>query len=233
LNQFAKGRENQTIETFTYVEIESWLSKYTCVYTKQTWLNRLSALFSFCYIRRKYISSNPCDQVERITIGRKFPKTLTVDQSRAALDFIKKDNLRFLRWFTLAHFCGTRPEETDKVEETMIEIKNQRVVMPPEIATPRQVPIPPVALEWLKCGGELPLPLDTRVKYIRRVRDFLGFKTWPQDILRHTAASMMLAKHQDAGKVATWLGNSAKVLTTTYIIIPEPERVEAFYNLYP
>lgn len=236
LYQFSRSTRDLPIEVYTTEIIEDWIGKYESPYTRQTWLNRLSTFFAF-QVRRGRIANNPCDKIERISIGAKFPIILDPSQSEKALHFVRRSIPRFLIWITLTTFCGIRPEEADKITPAMIELKNYRVNMPKEICKggkrPRIVPIPPVAMEWLKFGGDYQIPLRTRQKYIQKIRDFLDLKRWPQDVLRHTAASMMLAKHQDAGKVATWLGNSVKVLLSTYIVTPEPEAVEKFFNLYP
>ena len=47
-------------------------------------------------------------------------------------------------------------------------------------------------------------------------RHTIGFDRWPQDLLRHTAASFLLALYGDAGKVAARLGNSSSVLQSHY-----------------
>ena len=44
----------------------------------------------------------------------------------------------------------------------------------------------------------------------------LGFEAWPKDILRHTAASMLMATWEDEGKVAATLGNSPTILHAHY-----------------
>jgi hypothetical protein len=58
-------------------------------------------------------------------------------------------------------------------------------------------------------------------------------KRWPQDVLRHTAASNLLAHHQDVGKVAAFLGNSAGILLTHYKALVEKEDAEKFMKLMP
>ena len=47
-------------------------------------------------------------------------------------------------------------------------------------------------------------------------RHALKLAAWPKDVLRHTAASYLLALHGDVGKVAMMLGNSPNILLTHY-----------------
>jgi hypothetical protein len=71
---------------------------------------------------------------------------------------------------------------------------------------------------------------------LRRARTALAEQAkveWAHDLLRHTAASYLLALHHDAGKVASWLGNSARVLETRYKELVKPDACAAFWALTP
>jgi integrase len=85
----------------------------------------------------------------------------------------------------------------------------------------RTSPLCDDAVKWLTLAKEkfsrLPVSKSTARRFIRKIRDRLGLKAWPQDSLRHTAATALLKKHEDAGKVARWLGNSERVLLKNYI----------------
>jgi hypothetical protein len=73
----------------------------------------------------------------------------------------------------------------------------------------------------------------TRRRYLRALRDYLRFKRWPQDVLRHTAASNLLAFHQDAGKVAAFLGHSAGILLRHYKALVFREDADAWMRIMP
>jgi integrase len=53
-------------------------------------------------------------------------------------------------------------------------------------------------------------------RFKRKARQALGLAAWPADLLRHTAASYLLALHDDVGKVAKMLGNSSAILLSHY-----------------
>jgi hypothetical protein len=97
----------------------------------------------------------------------------------------------------------------------------------------RITPLAACAVAWLKLGGELPIPHTSKRRYIRAIRDRLALAKWPADALRHTAASMMLAREQDAGKVALWLGNSPKILLSHYHHLSGENEARHFWNLFP
>lgn len=99
----------------------------------------------------------------------------------------------------------------------------------------RLVRLEPLALALLQeaktKGAELEIPYVSRRRWMRDLRDVLGLYRWPQDVLRHTCASYMLALKKDAGKVALTLGNSAKILLTHYADLVEDEMVQRFWKL--
>ena len=97
----------------------------------------------------------------------------------------------------------------------------------------RIVPLPEIAVAELgkhplKSGAIAPSNSTVR-RWKRAACKVIGLEHWPQDLLRHTAASYLLAWHQDAGKVATMLGNSAAILLTHY---HEPVTAENCANFW-
>ncbi|HRZ58656.1 MAG TPA: hypothetical protein P5525_24715, partial [Candidatus Paceibacterota bacterium] len=101
----------------------------------------------------------------------------------------------------------------------------------------RIVHLMPSAGEWMKLAlkskSRLPLSQSTRRRFLRRLRDHLGFKIWPKDVLRHSAASYWLAECQDAAKVALELGNSVGVLFRHYRELVTKEEAGKFWDIRP
>ena len=95
----------------------------------------------------------------------------------------------------------------------------------------------PCAKAWLaeseRLQAQLPIKYGARMRIMRYVRDHLGLRSWPQDILRHTAASYWLAHRQDAGAVAHELGNSAGILLRVYRELVSREDAERWVGLRP
>ena len=101
----------------------------------------------------------------------------------------------------------------------------------------RIVPLEPPALAWLAAhplrSGPVAPSAATLARWKGRARAALGLARFPQDLLRHTAASYLLARHEDAGKVALLLGNSEKVLLTHYHQPVTSSAAQAFWALSP
>jgi len=220
LRQFSVGRESRAISDFTFSEIELWMSKYQCADTRRTWLSRVSALFSFC-VRRGYSDKNPCERIEPVTCDRKPPAIVTPAQSRDLLAAAPKVMRPYI---ILGMYAGIRPEELTRLDWSHINLETATVNIDfPKVRGRRRiVPLDPLAVEILrlhplKTGAVAPCRA-TISRWRVRARKLLGIAKWPQDLFRHTAASYLLAKHQDAAKVALWLGNSVKVLMSHYIV---------------
>jgi integrase len=216
LNSFAKGRESKPLADVEVWEIELWLSKYAGAYTRQTWLNRISTLFSFA-VRRGYIAANPCDRIERITVDMKPPVILSPEQAQRLLDITPPHCKPYL---VLGLFAGIRPEEIMRLDWSCIDLETKTVKVDGKTRRRRIVPLEPKAVALLSAclgkAGRVSPSASTVRRFKRRVRAALGFTRWPQDLLRHTAASYLLALHGDAGKVAMRLGNSSSILLTHY-----------------
>lgn len=134
-----------------------------------------------------------------------------------------------------------RPDsEADHISWRDIDLKRGRIVVSrTKTRHPRIIELAfcPPALPWLqlakKLKSPLPIPHGTRRRYLRALRASLRLREWPQDVLRHTAASMLLAYHQDAGKCAAFLGNSAGILLRSYKALVFREDAARWMKLIP
>lgn len=244
LNAFAKGREEMPVSQFGPEQIEAWFNdREEAPTTRNSNLGRLSSLFGYCW-RKGYIAANPCKMVEKAKVDETTPETLPRRKCVKALVWCLRKKPEFLAWLTLALFVGLRPvAEADNVDWDKIDLKKGTIRIEGDSTKVRrtrliQLSLCPPALEWLRLakasGCKLDISYSTRRRYMRSLRDFLGFKNWPQDVLRHTAATNLLAVHQDAGKVAKFLGNSPGTLLKDYADqLLEKEEAEKFMRLLP
>jgi integrase len=240
LRAFASGRERKRIDEMTVADIERWFaSRHEAPVTRASNLGRLSAMFDLAW-RRGYIIENPCRRVERVHVEAKPPVILTIRQAAKVLIHIKRRQPRGLAWFALALMAGVRPEECDRLSWGDVDLDRGIVTVDAAASKVRQrriVHLQPAAVAWLRLAGglgaELPLPHVTRRRYLRDLRDRLGWKAWPQDILRHTCASYLMALWQDAGRVAAELGSSPGILLRHYRELVRREDAERFWRLIP
>lgn len=216
LRQFATGREEKPLADFTAEDVEAWMQRYDSHYTRQTWLNRLSALFAFA-VRRGYIAANPCDRLDRVTVDKKPPFILSPAQSQ---ELLKVTPTVMRPYLVLGMFAGVRPEEIERLDWAQIDLEAGTAFVDGKTRQRRLVKLEPVAVTELRKhplrSGPVAPSSSTISRWRKQARRVLGLSSWPQDLLRHTAASYLLALHGDAGKVATMLGNSSGVLLNHY-----------------
>lgn len=216
LRQFAAGREERALADFTAEEVEAWMLRYPSFYTRQTWLNRLSTLFAFA-VRRGFIAANPCDRLDRVTVRQTPPVILTPAQSH---DLLAQCPTVMRPYIVLGMFAGVRPEEIERLDWAQVDLDAGTVAVDGKTNRRRIVGLHPRAVTELRKhplrSGPVAPSSSTIARWRATARRALGLTHWPQDLLRHTAASYLLALHGDAGKVATMLGNSSGILLTHY-----------------
>jgi len=240
LDAFVRGRTNLSLDSIGVEEIEAWFrSRAEKPSTRAANLGRLSTMFRLGW-ERGWIETNPCDRVSRVRIVRGAPRILTVDECQILMDAVVHRFPKMTAWFALTLFAGVRPEEADQCEWTSINLDNQTVVidaLTTKVRTRRIVHLQATAVEWLRFAksqkAALPIANVTRRRCQRALREVLGEEEWPQDVLRHTAASYWLASVQDAGKVAHELGNSAGVLMRHYREIVTRSDAARFWAIRP
>jgi integrase len=158
---------------------------------------------------------------------------LSVKNVNRLLD-LTAQNDRLRAWLVLGVFGGMRTSEVwrakpEHVEETEILVPQTKSTD----AAPRRryVPILPALRRHLPADWDC-LEED----FIKRGRTGLAEKMkweeWPQNCLRHTAASMHLAMWQDAGKTAFFLGHSSpQMVNKTYARAVRQAEAERFWGL--
>ncbi len=242
LRLFSRGRSDQSISLFTVSTIEEWFAgRKEALTTRASNIGRLSSLFSFA-VRRGYLKENPCDQLEKITIDRPAPAVLSPEQVKSALDFALTEPPRFLVWFVLAGIIGIRPGELRKMGATQL-IKNLTeglVIIDAIISKVRNrriIELTPHAQQWLEFALseqiQLPLSKGFMRKCRAKLKRHLRLQKWPQDILRHTALSYLLAYHGDEARVALESGNSVKIFRQHYKGLITPKQSDLFHQLLP
>jgi integrase len=160
-------------------------------------------------VRYELTSTNP---VLKIDTPKAAPEhhLLTVPEVKRLLKLTEK-NARLRAWLVLGLFGGMRISEVWRCEPKHIEA--EEIFIPIRKTTdptprPRFVPILPalrrhLPKKWPRINEDI----------IKRERTDLAkkmkWKEWPQNCLRHTAASMHRAMWQDSSKTAYFLGHSS------------------------
>lgn len=235
LDAWARGQEERSLASITLDEIENFVNTKESVGSRLTTINRLSTLFSFA-VRKGWIVANPLKRIERPTVEATLPTILTDADTIKMLAYIKAKLPKLAPWFALALFAGLRPEEADQITWDKINLDAGTVIIDPSISkvrNARTVHLEPVAVAWLKLGGDLPITQVSRRRALRKVRDFMGWEEWPKDVLRHTCASHWIALKKSYGAVAIEMGNSENILRKHYRAEVAQADCKKFWSLTP
>jgi len=220
-------------------ELEDWMATKAAA-SRSTWRARLSALFSFA-VRRDYMPANPCLKLEPIRNRRQPAQAFTWWQCARCLVWLRRHSPSGLCWFALSTFAGLRPEEAQRTSWNAIDILSQRIVrveaQTSKVGQRRIVPLNALAASWLALsrtmGATLPWNATARRRTIRRLRQVLRWTSWPRDITRHTAASIMVATTRNLAEVALALGHSERILRRHYLALMTQDEARRFCRLMP
>lgn len=237
LRLFARGRERMAISAISPGDIEAWFAgRRESPVTRAGNLGKLGALFSYAF-RRGWIQVNPALRVERVSVERGPPAILSVMQAARLLVAARDHVPRFLASLALMLFAGVRPDEVGRLTWAAVNLDRGRLTIDAaasKVRLRRIVELRPAALAWLRVARALgsPLPVTAR----RRLRAAVCSRArvrLRQDVLRHTAASMMLAAGSDVSRVASDLGTSPRMLFLHYRELVPAEVAARFWGLIP
>lgn len=236
LMAFARGREGQSVKTICAQDIEEWLVRHATPSGRATGINRISSLMSYC-VRRGWIQSNPCKQIERITMDQVPPRILSSAQSEMLLRCCPKS---VRPWVVLCLLCGLRPSEAERTTWGAVQLQRRCVVVDGSASKVRRRRIVPVRdsahqwliLDWVKDDT----PIVSSRSTLRRARTWAAREAgivWSQDVLRHTFGSMMIAAGESTYAVADIMGTSPRILKTHYMELVDPEEAQRFWSILP
>lgn len=213
-------------------DIDAFLSKKKWVGTTQEQGFTYLRLFFNWLVRYGHVDNSPVKRAEKPK-GAPVHHLLTVAQVRRLLELTNGDD-RMRAWLVLGVFGGMRisevgralPEHIEEVEIFVPTIKSTD----PEPRS-RFVPILPALTRHLPKKWDC-LDEDHIKRHRTALAHEMGWQEWPQNCLRHTAASMHYAAWEDAGKTAYFLGHSSpKMVRERYARAVRKKEALAFWGL--
>jgi integrase len=235
LLQWSRGQEERPISHVTREDIDLWFAarKFKPI-TKRGELAKIKTLFSHA-ISRGWITQNPCAGL-KIIVDLDRPAILTVEQSASLIATTHKHFPDWIPYITLALFAGIRPIEIHRLAWDDIDLNHATVridAAASKVRHARFVYLTPNAVNWLKLGGAFPRDTQATLRALHRIRKKANIASWVQDIMRHTAASMLVASTNDPARVALELGHSQQILFTHYRNLVTKSDAEKFFAINP
>lgn len=234
LGVFAKGREAMDVGEFGVIELEGWFTgRKESPAARAGNIGKLSALFDHCW-RRGYIPANPCLRLEKPHVEIGVPKIFSVEQCERLMQTAWKTDKELIPELALGLFAGVRPNEIARLSFDKIDLDRHLLTIDAaasKVRNRRIVALHPTCVAWLKLGGPLPVQLNHR-RRMNALKEAAGIESWPHDVLRHTAASHLVALH-GAKTAAEMLGHSETMLFKHYRELVRPDDSKRFWNNLP
>lgn len=213
-------------------DIDAFLArKQWCGTTRKQGFNYLRLFFNWL-VRYEHLDRSPVQRVERPQAAPVHHLLMTA-QVRRLLDLTKGDN-RMRAWLVLGVFGGMRISEVGRakpehIEETEIFVPVIKSTDP--LPRSRFVPILPALRRHLPKKWDC-LDEDHIKRHRTELAHAMGWHEWPQNCLRHTAASMHRAMWQDSAKTAYFLGHSSpRMVEEKYARAVREKEAKAFWAL--
>jgi len=238
--RFIKAFEGANLADIDPSAVEDWVHGLgLSAQSIKNYLTVLGSLFSYA-LKQGRSPRNPIKSVEKPQVTRKEPVIWTPSTLRTFLSHLPSDTIPYV---VISAFAGLRPVEVRSLRWEDINLKTGLISVPYAIAKTkrrRTVPISPNLKAWLESHAKesgLVVPLaevTLRIKRLNPVMKKMGIK-WPQDGLRHSAASYWLVKQEgNDALVASWLGHDVTVLHQHYkALFRDPADAEEWFSIMP
>lgn len=214
----------------------------------------ISAFFTWCEKSpRKWITSNPADEVQPVKLARGLPEIITVKLARELMAFLEtytgagktpKPAGFLVPYFSLALFAGIRPAINGgelvrigqlKDNTRIIDLGTGVIRITPDIAKTkdvRQITIQPNLKEWLKAYPIEKYPISPANAFdeVTAVRQKFSLG---HDVLRHTYISMHVGQFRSMSDTALQAGNSESMIKKHYLNLVAPADTKAFWGIRP
>jgi integrase len=185
---------------------------------------RLSVFFNFC-CSKKWITVNPCAGV-KIKVPRHEVVVLTVAEVEHLLRCAEASKFRdvLVPYVVLCLFAGLRPFEAQQLDWSNVDFTTNHIHVLAHTSKKREgryVHMEPALVRWLRpfarlsgriCGANFRKQWESLIK----AAGYRAERPWPQDAMRHTAASMLLVIKRNRALVAEELGTSIEVIRRHY-----------------
>jgi len=231
-------------ESVSADSLRSWLIKRGAPKTIQHFFVLIKGLFKFA-IRRNYIRVNICDALHHTDFPKVIKKQaeyLSVEDATLFLRFIEKKYPQYTSWCALAFFAGIRREEINRMDSSMIDIKNKRIDLCAQIVKTNSSwtleGFPDILWAWLeKYGAEISPLVFTRWDGIIAAlkREYPQFK-WVKNASRHSFATYHLALLRNASLTQHLMHHQSgsNQLWDSYLGgLPPKENAERYFSIAP
>lgn len=193
----------------------------------------LHSIFSFG-LRQEWCSENPVSRIECRQVREQEIRPLSPEEIERLEAAAQQPEHRAMRLsLHLMLYCGLRPQEVARLDESRIQAEQGRVIVPPSSSKTGGGRAVPLRNKRKLRGVPLRIPGNWENRW-RRLRRAAGFAPgrWVPDVCRHTFASYHAAYFQDLVALQLEMGHrSANLLLSRYLNLPQVKQAKAYWNI--
>jgi integrase len=257
VNTFANSVANATLSDITLEFVEGYLTQTRAgvsAITRDNDRRALSRFFSWCIERpRRWLVMNPA---RRETRARRPemppPAVLSIEDCKNLLRVAEAHKEGLLAPYTaVCVFAGIRPDEAKRLTWQQVNLTDKEIRLEAnqtKTKTPRVVKIQPTLAKWLTAYKDKPFnPANWRREFdaVKTAAGFTGRidpeaeadkkngKTFPHDVMRHTAISHFFRDCGSYGLTAEQFGNSEAIIKKHYQGRVSSADTKKFYAIKP
>lgn len=200
-------------------------------WSRHTAKKRLTTFFNWSF-RQGYIADNPATKLEAISVEHTTPEILSIGQCRDLVDAARRTDPDMLVYLALALFLGIRPDECRRLPKTAINLDAMTVTVDARASKTRDHRIMTInepAYKILSKAKSYDIVTRGEAR-LRALKKEAGIKKWPQDVLRHTAASHLYNIY-GIKEATEQLGHSANVMLRHYRQMVTKEETQAWLEI--
>ena len=226
-----KDRLVAGVEPFT---IDDWLRSLNVAgQTRNNFRTVIGTLFEFAQMRG-YCASNPVSKIGKAKVVRGEPGIFTPHEMQRLLE---KAPDAFIPYLAIGGFAGLRPEETEGLDWSNIDLERRVIhvkALNAKTAQRRLVTITDNLAAWLAPHAKDAGPVVSSARALREKTCRAANLSWKYDGLRHSFASYHLAHKKNADHTAHELGHaSSKMLYQHYRELVRPEVAAQWWQIFP
>ncbi len=150
---------------------------------------------------------------------------------------------RWLPWLAIAAFAGLRSSEIGRLEWKDFDWTERRIYVPAskalKVRRRRRVPMEDNLFAWLLPWHEatgrlydLADPNGAWTKATARLAEMAKIP-WRNNNLRHSYGTFQMARHENFGQVAAWMGNSESKVKSNYDGVASPTEAKEWFAISP
>jgi len=202
------GIPDTTANEITGDKLTTWIDRQPIEpITKNNIRKKLSAFFGFC-VRKRYLSENPVDLMDKWGVPEKPVGILTPEEGRKFIEANK--NHACIGRLALEAFAGLRHSSAKRIKKDHINFEDQGIELPGlRVKTKKRIYVdgfPRNLWEWISSAPDECWTMPERFYQQEKIHAFIRADIpHPHNCLRHSFATYHVAKYKNVGKTATLL----------------------------